>query len=274
MGFLNQMTESETIDSVSAIHALINVKKQKGENIQKFIAPSSVEKLKSSLAFKLGDEVETVFLLKEDIFVELGPPQCESVAYITISRTPNDLQDGQITLIGPDIPESQGKSLNFAQILLFGGREIKDLEYKELERDLFHLKNLEGFMIRAVPNKLWCRVSKEVGVRGFSFETLGKALMIMYKEKFPSIETMEVLFITTDSPRDFLELKVLGTEIRKEFILKYSTHLKSRLADLTEKQRDDCTNPWDCDECDYTEVCDEVRDIVEKVKAYRKNQKG
>lgn len=268
------MTDSEPIDGVNAIHSLIKLKKRTDENVREIECPASIDELKNSLTFKFGSEVETVFLLKEDIHVELGPPQRESVAYIAITRTPEDLHDGLITLIGPDIPESQGKSLNFGQILLIGGREIKDLDYKELERELFHLKNLEGFMIRAVPNKLWCRVSKDVGLRGFSFETLGKALIIAYKEKFPYIETMEVLFITTDSPRDFLELKVLGTEIRKEFILKYSTHLKARLTDLTEKQRADCTNPWDCDECDYTEVCDEVRDIVEKVKAYRESEKN
>ncbi|NVM27760.1 MAG: hypothetical protein HWN65_02870 [Candidatus Helarchaeota archaeon] len=264
------MSESDPINAVAAIHAFIAAKKKTISTINEISCPTSIDELKKSLNFKYDEEAETVFLLKEDVFVELGPPQYESVAYVAITRTPTEVRDGLITLIGPDIPKSEGKSMNFGQVLLFGGRNITALEYKELEREIFHLKNLEGFMIRALPNKLWCRVSKGVGRRGFSFETLGKALMISYKEKFPSIETMEILFVTTDAPRDFLELKVLGTEIRKEYIAQYSTHLKSRLADLTEKQRADCTNPWDCDECDYTEVCDEVRDIIDKMKAYHK----
>ncbi|NVM53324.1 MAG: hypothetical protein HWN66_06435 [Candidatus Helarchaeota archaeon] len=263
------MTSSEPINGIAAIHAFIKVKKKITENINVFACPSSINKLRQSLDFKFGDEVETIFLLKEDVFIELGPPQYESVSYIVITRNPEEVQDGRITVLGPDIPESEGKQLNFGQILLFGGAQIKDEEYKEMERAIFHLKNLEGFMIRAVPNKLWSRVSKNVGQRGFSLETLGKALMIMYKEQFSSIETMEILFITTDSPQDFLELKVLGSEVRKHYIQKYSATLKAKLTELVEKQRDDCDYPWTCDECDYNAVCDEVRDIVEKVKAYR-----
>lgn len=268
------MTEQEPINGITAIHAFVEVKDKEKKPIKAINCPSSVSELKQSLRFKMGDQAETVFLLKEDVFVELGSPKHESIAYVVITRDPKEVQDGRITLIGPDIPESEGKDLNFGQVLLFGGSNIQDLEYKEMERALFHLKNLEGFMIRAVPNKLWTRVSKEVGQRGFSFETLGKALMIMYKQQFPSIETIEIVFITTDSDQDFLELKVLGSEIRKEYIQKYSAHLKSRLVEITEKQRDDCDYPWTCDECDYTTVCDEVRDIIEKMKSYKEQNRS
>lgn len=271
------MTELASLNGVLAVHGLINAQKKRIGLIKQYMSPTSSDDLRESLKFKFGSEIETVFLLKEEVFVELGPPQYESVAFIAITRNPEEVNDGQITLIGPDIPESAGKSLNFGQVLLFGGQKITDLEYRELEREIFHLKNLEGFMVRALPNKLWCRISKTVGHAGFTFETLGKALMIMYREKFPSIETMEVLFITTDSPQDFLELKVLGTEVRKTYIEKYTNSLKARLSDLVEsvgKQRADCDYPWSCEECDYTEVCDEVRDIVEKMKAYREKTKG
>ena len=268
------MTKTEIFNEITAIHAFVEEKIQKKSSHKTFECPTSIEELKKSLRFKFGDTAETVFLLKEEVFVELGSPQYESVAFITISRNPEEVHDGKITLIGPDIPESQGKELNFGQILLIGGAGIADLKYKEMERALFHLKNLEGFMIRAVPNKLWSRVSNEVGQRGFNFETLGKALMIMYKTQFPEIETMEIVFMTTDSPQDFLELKVIGSEIRTKYIQQYSDLLKSRLTEISDKQRDDCEYPWSCDECDYNEVCDEIRDIVEKMKAYREKIKN
>jgi CO dehydrogenase/acetyl-CoA synthase beta subunit len=263
------MTTTDTFNEISAIHAFIMEKERGNRTIKRTVSPSSITALKDSLRFKLGDEAETVFLLKEDVFVELGAPKTESVAFIALTRNAQEIQDGQITLIGPDIPESEGKELNFGQVMLLGGAQLEDLKYKEMERALFHLKNLEGFMIRAVPNKLWSRISKDVGRRGFSFETLGKALMIMYKEHYPLIETMEILFMTTDSSEDFLELKVIGTEIRKKYLQQYSAQLKTRLADIVDKQRDDCEYPWSCDECDYNEVCDEIRDIVAKMKAYR-----
>ncbi|MHA1651306.1 MAG: hypothetical protein ACTSYB_14030 [Candidatus Helarchaeota archaeon] len=267
------MTDLEIFNGVMAIHAFIDEKTRLKRKLRKFICPSALDELKKSLKFKMGADIETIFLLKEDIYVELGSPRYESVAFIVLTQDPEEVQNGVITLIGPDIHESKGKELNFGQVILIGGTEIEDIKYREMERALFHLKNLEGFMIRAVPNKLWCRVSKQVGFRGFSFEDLGKALMIMYKEQFPDIETIEILFITTESPQDFLELKVIGTEIRKKYIQQYSEHLKSKLVQITEKQRDDCEFPWTCDECDYNEVCDEIRDIVEKMKAYREKMK-
>ncbi len=270
------MSELPPINGVLAVHGLIKAQKNRDTPQKKFLCPTSIDQLKESLKFKFGDEAETVFLLKEDVFVELGPPNHESVAYVAITRNPDEVRDGVITLMGPDITEAgMGKSLNFGQVVLLGGSKIDDLQYREMERELFHLKNLEGFMIRALPNKLWCRVSKEVGEKGFSFETLGKALMLMYKEKFPSIETMEILFLSTNSSQDFLELKVLGTEIRKTYVKKYSESLKARLTDIVaevDKQRADCEYPWTCEECDYTQVCDEVRDIVEKMKAYREKR--
>lgn len=263
------MSELGPFNGVNAIKMFIATKKKTGLLIKEIKCPASINELKQTINFKFGEDVDTVFLLKEDIFVELGPPDHESVAFIAITRSSHELQDGLITVIGPDISDSAEKSLNFGQVILFEGRNLKDLEYREMERELFHLKNLEGFMIRAIPNKLWCRVSKDVGQRGFSFETLGKALMIMYKQRFPSIDRMEILFMTSESSRDFLELKVLGSEVRKPFIEQYSTQLKSRLTEIAEKKRDDCDNPWDCSECDFLQVCDEVRDIVDKMRAYR-----
>jgi len=262
------MSDQDSFNGVAAIHGFISERKNTGQLYNEFICPIDVEDLRRALQFRTGDEVNIVFIPKEEVFVELGSPQRESVSYIVIGP-PSEIQDGYITLIGPDIPESEGRDLNFGQVILVGGLAIPDLEYKEMERALFHLKNLEGFMIRAIPNKLWGRVNRQAVQHGFSFETLGKALMIMYRQQFPSIEAMEIVFITTDIPQDFLEVRVIGTEVRKKYIQKYSETLKSRLAEITEKQRADCNNPWSCEECDYNAVCDEIQDIVDKMKVYR-----
>ncbi|HUX98965.1 MAG TPA: hypothetical protein VMV49_05390 [Candidatus Deferrimicrobium sp.] len=267
------MKNDEDFNGIAAIHAFIEEKRKLTGSLKTFSCPNSIDALKGSIQFKLEEEAETLFIPKEDIFVELGSPQHESVSFIVITQDPAEIRE-QITLIGPDIPESEGKDLNLGQVLLLGGSKIQDFEYKNMERALFHLKNLEGYMIRAIPNKIWSRVNKQVGQRGFSFEAIGKALMIMYKQQFPAIETMEILFITLDSPETFLELKIIGTEIRKTYIEQYSEQLKSKLSQISEKQRDDCEYPWSCEECDYNAVCDEIRDIVDKMKAYReKTQK-
>lgn len=267
------MTDRESFRGAAAIQGFIAERKRIGRSFMEINVPTFLENLKQSLSFKMGDEANTVFIPKEDVFVELGSPQHESVSYIVISPY-SEIHDGRITLIGPDIPQSEGKELNFGQVLLISGSNIPDLEYKEMERALFHLQNLEGFMIRAIPNKLWARVNREAVQHGFSFETLGKALMIMYRQQFRSIEAMEIVFLTTDTPQDFLELRVIGSEVRKKYLKIYSDSLKTRLAELTEKQRTDCDNPWSCEECDYNEVCDEIQDIVDKMKVYRARKEG
>ena len=261
------MSDQESFNGVAAVHGFILERKNMGALYHESICPTDIEILRQSLHFQMGDEATTVFIPKEEVFVELGSPQRESISYIVIGSS--EIRDGHITLIGPDIPESDGQDLNFGQIILVGGLVIPDLEYKEMERALFHLKNLEGFMIRAIPNKLWGRVNRQAVQHGFSFETLGKALMIMYRQQFPSIEKMEIVFVTTDVPEDFLELRVIGTEVRKKYIQIYSEKLKSRLAEFTDKQRAECDNPWSCEECDYNAVCDEIQDIVDKMKIYR-----
>jgi len=266
MGLLTKMSDQESFNGVAAVHGFITERKNIGNLYHEFVCPIDVEILRQTLHFT--NDTTTVFIPKEEVFVELGSPQRESIAYIVIGAA-SEIQDGHLTLIGADIPESEGQDLNFGQIILIGGLAISDLEYKEMERALFHLKGLEGFMIRAIPNKLWGRVSRQAVQNGFSFEILGKALMIMYRQQFPSIETMEIVFITTNIPQDFLELRVIGTEVRKKYINKYSEALKSRLAELTEKQRADCDNPWSCEECDYNAICDEIQDIVDKMRIYR-----
>jgi len=262
------MADQESFNGVAAIHGFITERKKLTGPYKEINNPTTIEHLKQSLHFKMGEEVNTIFIQKEDVFVELGSPQHESVSYIVVG-SPSEIYDGRITLIGPDIPESEGKELNFGQVLLVSGTTIHDLDYKEMERALFHVQNLEGFMIRAIPNKLWGRVTRQAVQHGFAFETLGKALMLMYRQQFRLIEAMEVIFITTDTPQDFLELRVIGSEVRKKHLQKYSDSLKTRLAELTEKQRADCDNPWSCEECDYNEVCDEIQDIVDKMKVYR-----
>ena len=98
---------------------------------------------------------------------------------------------------------------------------------------------------------MWSRVSKEAAARGFCFETLGRALMSVFREKHPLLEATEVVFVTS-SKEDVIQLDAIGADVRK---------FTGELRKLVRQQDDsyDCTE-YDCDTCDDKPVCDSVRE--------------
>ena len=44
---------------------------------------------------------------------------------------------------------------------------------------------------------MWSRVSKNAAEKGFCFETLGRALMAIFKSDMPKVQAVEILFVTS-----------------------------------------------------------------------------
>ena len=219
------------------------------------------DKLLDNLPIRVGSGAGENILLKEDTAVELGSPETSSCAFIVLINFPHLLKDGKITLIGPDIPDSDGKTLNYGQILLLGGSNLTDKKYKSLERAQFIGDQIEGFMIRTVPQKLWCRISKNVITKGFSFEILGRALMHIFKAQFPLIEKMETIFITSNQ-EDIEKLNQIAQKVRSKYSKIFQKEMKERI----ERIRTDCDNPWECDTCPDRVTCDEIEEMVQMSK--------
>ncbi|MFX0136672.1 MAG: hypothetical protein ACFFDN_23745 [Candidatus Hodarchaeota archaeon] len=217
--------------------------------------------LLGGLSINVGPGAGENILLKEDTFVELGSPQTASCAFIILINFPHLMDDGKITLIGPDILDADGKALNFGQVLLIGGAHITDEQYKSLERAQFVGDQIEGFMIRTVPQKLWCRISKNVVRKGISFENIGRAYMHIFKTKFPLIEKMETIFVTS-SREDVQDLEQIAKKVRGKYSKLFQKEMKERL----EKIRSDCDNEWECDTCPDKPTCDEIEDMVQMSK--------
>jgi CO dehydrogenase/acetyl-CoA synthase beta subunit len=232
---------------------------RKRRQIKRIICPASVAELTAGLPINVGKKKEATIILKEDTAVELGNPSVASRAFVLWTSNPNLLVDGRITIIGPDIQESLGKSLPFAQILMVHGRELKDQHHLVLEQHYAISNQIEGYMVRLAPQRqrMWTRVSKNAAERGFSFETLGRAIMAIYKSELPVIETAEVLFITS-SKEDVEALESIAAEIQK---IKDNA-LSSRFLS-TDNGSYECTSEYlDCRDCPDQAVCDEIRDLV------------
>ena len=268
-GYLIQRREQE-LESFDAYVARLNeYVEEVGERrgIKRIDCPTNVDELTASLPVNVGEREKATIILKEDTAVELGNPSVASCAFILWPSNPTLVRDGRITLIGPDIPESLGRSLPFAQILIVHGRELKDQHHLVLEQPYAISNQIEGYMVRLAPQRqrMWTRVSKKVVERGFSFETLGRAIMAIYKSELPVIETVEVLFITS-SKEDVEALESLAREIQR---IKDST-LSSRFI-ATDDGSYECTSEYlDCRDCPDQVVCDDIRDLVRLKRKARK----
>jgi len=188
-------------------------------------------------------------VLSEDLGLELGSPEKESVSCLLWTEQPGLVNDGRITLIGPDFPESRGKSLPLGKVVLAGVHGFNEDNAYDRHKDLEYLRynlDLKGFMLRAVSQFMreWCRVSTEALRAGFNARILGAALM----EEFASqeyVKSVEVLYITS-STADVRKLKEITGPAEK---------IIGAMNKMAEEM--DC----DCADCDYQDVCDEATEL-------------
>jgi CO dehydrogenase/acetyl-CoA synthase beta subunit len=188
-------------------------------------------------------------VLSDEMAVELGNPQMNSVSCLIWTENLNLVSDGKISLFGPDIKESNGKSLPFGKIVLVGvsgfDEESTYDKYKEMEAVRYSL-DLKGYMIRAVSQyqREWSRISKEALGNAFSFDILGGALREEYLNK-SFVHAVEFLFVTS-SGEDVGELQEITKNVGRTI-----SALNKMLSEI---------DP-DCDECEYNDVCDEVEEL-------------
>jgi CO dehydrogenase/acetyl-CoA synthase beta subunit len=188
-------------------------------------------------------------VLSDEMAVELGNPQMNSVSCLLWTQKPGLIHDGKITLIGPDIKDSSEKSLPFGKVVLvevsgFDEESAYD-QYKEMEAVRYSL-DLKGYMIRAVSQyqREWSRISRETLQKGFSFEVLGGALREEYLKK-DYIHAVEFLFVTS-SAEDVGELQEITKNVGRTI-----SAMNKMFSEI---------DP-DCDECEYNDVCEEVDEL-------------
>ncbi len=192
-------------------------------------------------------------ILQEDTFVELGNPLQGSASMVLWTRQAELIQDGVIARMGPDIPESEGKSLPFGQVILLGAGGLQEKDLAGLERASNLGSLLEGYMIRHVPRKLWSRVSHEAAARGFRLETIGRAIMARYRRSFSLLEKVEILFVTS-SKEDVRELEGIGLAAKGKSL---AIRKLSRSAEGV-YECDDLS----CDDCPEKPTCDTIREVL------------
>jgi CO dehydrogenase/acetyl-CoA synthase beta subunit len=230
--------------------------RQKGRLIREIDCPADSERLLEGLPVKVGPGANPGIILRGDTFAEMGNPEVGSSAFLFWTDNPALVRDGRITLIGPDIPESPGASLPFGQVLIMAGPGLDEKDHQKLEHTQFVADQIEGYMIRSTSQLVWSRVSKEAAAKGFSFETLGRAIMAIFKQEVPGVEAMQVLFVTS-SREDLEPLEDIGAQVRKIYKSILAADWKARGFDAYV-----CMYGGDCRTCPDQPVCDEIKEVV------------
>jgi CO dehydrogenase/acetyl-CoA synthase beta subunit len=196
----------------------------------------------------------TQVILSEDTGMELGNPGTASRSLL-LWDSEDKVNDGRITLLGPDFPEADSSSLPFAQVIIVSGRFSDEYDcYRDLRDATYNLR-LRGFMTRVLPGRqsIWCRISKEAVAARFNAQILGSSLIQAMKE-LDFVDGAEVLLVTS-SKEDVEELAAPA-----EMVL----DIVEALIKMYEEMN------FDCESCEYEEVCDsvvELRNIREKLQA-------
>jgi CO dehydrogenase/acetyl-CoA synthase beta subunit len=188
-------------------------------------------------------------ILSSDTAIELGHPQTESIAFLMWSDSADRVNDGRITIVGPDLDKMVHDKGPFGRIILVGVHGFtEDNAYDRFqEMDMVRMKlGLKGYMLRAVPqkNREWSRISKQGLRQGLSLTRIGNELIREYR-KLDYVDAAEVIFMTsfTEVIRKFRPVSENVAQI---------TRAMNRIYDNLE---------LDCDDCGFKAVCDEAEGL-------------
>lgn len=188
-------------------------------------------------------------ILGTDTAIELGHPLTESIAFLLWSQDSDRVQDGRITLIGPELDEITLPKAPFGKVILVRVHGFNaDNAYERFqEMDMIGLRlGLKGYMLRAVPqnNREWGRISQQALKQGLSLQVIGNELIREYR-KLEYVDAAEAIFITS-SKEDILRLKPTSEKVAQ--IIKAMNKIFDNLE-------------YDCQACGFKDVCDEVGEL-------------
>ncbi len=236
----------------------ITSESQRGKNV--FIYQENPDPLKlfEKLDIKVELDKHKEIVLQEETKLELGGINKKSFSLVYPFSNPDfitHINNGRITLIGHNTKDITDLSVDFGMIILIGGRLITEKDWDSLREFNLISNGIEGFLIRTIPRKFWCRISEKI-IKNFTFEFLGNVIFYLYQQMFKElIESMEIFFVNTYQ------------NVIEEFIKitsKINTHINEKWLEKIEnwKKRIDCDYDWGCEICPYQKECYEIKQVL------------
>ncbi len=193
--------------------------------------------------------VRSSLVLREDTAVELGATGRSSLSLLLWTDREDLVPADGVGLLGPDLsPELEGSPspLPFGQLVLVRGSFPDEYDaYRDL-RDVVYETRPQGVSTRIWPDRLqlWSRVSHEALRDGFTLRRLGNTIIGRLRGS-GGPQAVEVLFILGE--QEELELLRPAAEKARDVV--------DALIKMYEEMN------FDCESCEYLEVCDEVAEL-------------
>ena len=136
---------------------------------------------------------------RNDMQVELGGPSQKEKFELAKVKPLDEVEDGKITIIGPDIKDmKEGGVYPLGILVEAAGSSIDQALEGVIERRIHGYMNyIEGFMHLNQRYDIWIRLGKKAFQKGLnSFDYIGKVLHRLFKSELPIIEKVQIAFIT------------------------------------------------------------------------------
>jgi len=142
---------------------------------------------------------------RNDMQVELGGPNVKQKFELAKVKPMDEIEDGKITIIGPDIKDmKEGGAYPLGILVEAAGSKLDQGLEGVIERRIHgYLNYIEGFMHLNQRYDIWIRLGKKSFQKGLnSFELIGKVLYRLFKTELPIIEKAQITFITDPAKLD------------------------------------------------------------------------
>ena len=171
----------------------------------------------SDLPVDIGPVYEGERIRGNQMYVELGGPKVEKHFELVRVVPKNEIEDGKVTLIGPDLKDMElGGRYPIGIYVEVSGPELEEDLEAVFERRIHEFCNfVNGIMHLNQRYTNWMRISKTTYEKGFnSLNMLGTVLIRLYKAELPIIKKAQVTFYT--DPEKILEPYEFALEIYKK----------------------------------------------------------
>jgi len=239
---------------IEKIRDILEQEKKSGKTLFSYRCDSN--QINFNFKIKIGLNGYKEIILEEETGLELGGVKRKSFSTIFPISEARLIEHGQITLLGREINKILETNIDFGMMLLIGINNGTDKEIDELNHLNFISNGIEGFSIRTIPRRFWCRISTLSLKKGFFFFFLGNAIISLYQQKFKDlIKSIEIIFINSyqDSIEQFIELSV-------DIHSKSKEKWKKKIEEW--RKRIDCDYDWGCEICPYQEECYDVKQLL------------
>ncbi|MGV9172082.1 MAG: hypothetical protein ACOC35_05905 [Promethearchaeia archaeon] len=227
-------------------------------NVQIFQKPDTYQQYFKNCGIDVALNHNKAIILREETILELGGHHKFSYSLVIPLSNENVLIDGNVNVIGPSIAELRQKEVSqvdFGMLLFIQIDKKADLQAKKFKYFNFFGDGIEGFLIRTIPRRFWCRISSQI-IDQFSFEFLGHAINYLYKQKFPNELKASEVFLINSHPDLLNKLK----QFTSEFLEHDKKHWESKVERWKEKVG--CDYDWGCSICPDRAECYDIKKVL------------